>query len=69
MEKLDITSFENALTSLKEVIKVYDSDETNLIIRDSIENSTFPYEIDIVDLNTIKENFRNLIQDDLVLLD
>ena len=33
------------------------------------ENSTFPYEVDIVDLNNIKENFRNLIQDDLVLLD
>ena len=33
------------------------------------ENSTFPYEVDIVDLNNIKESFRNLIQDDLVLLD
>lgn len=33
------------------------------------ENSTFPYEVDIVDLNNIKENFRNLIQDDLILLD
>ena len=32
------------------------------------ENSTFPYEVDIVDLNNIKDNFRNLIQDDLVLL-
>ena len=32
------------------------------------ENSTFPYEVDIVDLNNIKENFKNLIQDDLVLL-
>lgn len=32
------------------------------------ENSTFPYEVDIVDLNTIKENFKTLIQDDLVLL-
>ena len=34
-----------------------------------LENSTFPYEVDIVDLNNIKENFKNLIQDDLVLLD
>ena len=33
------------------------------------ENSTFPYEVDIVDLNNIKESFINLIQDDLVLLD
>ena len=33
------------------------------------ENSTFPYEVDIVDLNSIKENFKDLIQDDLVLLD
>lgn len=32
------------------------------------ENSTFPYEVDIVDLNNIKENFKNLIQEDLVLL-
>ena len=33
------------------------------------EDSTFPYEVDIVDLNNIKESFRNLINDDLVLLD
>ena len=32
------------------------------------ENSTFPYEVDIVDLNNIKESFKNLIHDDLVLL-
>ena len=32
------------------------------------ENSTFPYEVDILDLNTIKENFKNIIQDDLVEL-
>jgi len=36
MEKLDITSFENALNSLKEVIEVYNSDKTNLITRDSM---------------------------------
>ena len=32
------------------------------------ENSTFPYEVDVVDLNNIRENFKDLIQDDLVLL-
>lgn len=32
------------------------------------ENSTFPYEVDIVDLNNIKDNFKKLIQDELVLL-
>lgn len=32
------------------------------------ENSIFPYEVDIVDLNNIKETFKNLIKDDLVLL-
>ena len=32
------------------------------------ENSTFPYEVDIIDLNSIKENFKSIIQDDLVLI-
>ena len=32
------------------------------------ENSTFPYEIDVVDLNNISDNFKDLIKDDLVLL-
>lgn len=36
MEKLDVTSFENVLNSLIEMINVYNSDETNLIIRDSM---------------------------------
>lgn len=46
MEKLDITSFENALNSLKEVIEVYNSDETNLIIRDSmIQRFEYTYSI------------------------
>ena len=31
------------------------------------ENSTFPYEVDIVDLNNINDSFRNLIQDDFIL--
>ena len=30
------------------------------------ENSTFPYEVDIIDLNNIKENFKNLIINALV---
>ena len=38
-------------------------------LKTEFENSTFPYEVDIVDLNSIKDNFKNLIQDDLVLLD
>lgn len=46
MEKLDITSFENALSSLKEVIKVYNSDDTNLITRDSmIQRFEYTYSI------------------------
>lgn len=36
MEKLDITSFENALNSLDEVIEVYNNDKKNLITRDSM---------------------------------
>ena len=46
MEKLDITSFENALNSLKEVIEVYNFDETNLITRDSmIQRFEYTYSI------------------------
>ena len=29
------------------------------------ENSTFPYEVDVVDLNAVNENFRAIISDDL----
>ena len=36
MEKLDVTSFENALNRLKEVIEVYNLDKKNLITRDSM---------------------------------
>ena len=32
------------------------------------QDSTLPYEVDVVDLNSINENFRNLIKNDLVLL-
>ncbi len=33
------------------------------------ENSTMPYEVDIVDLRKISEKFKNIISKDLVLLD
>jgi len=36
MEKIDLSSFENALNSLKEVIEVYNSNPSNLITRDSM---------------------------------
>ena len=46
MERLDLTPFENALNSLKEVIEVYNSDETNLITRDSmIQRFEYTYSI------------------------
>lgn len=32
------------------------------------ENSTFPYEVDIIDLNSIEENFKLLITPDLIEL-
>ena len=32
------------------------------------QDSTLPYEVDVVDLNSIDEKFRNLIKKDLVLL-
>ena len=32
------------------------------------QESTLPYEVDVVDLNSIDEDFRNLIKKDLVLL-
>ena len=42
--------------------------DTKSKLESEFENSTFPYEVDIVDLNSIKEDFRNLIKDDLILL-
>ena len=42
--------------------------ETKSKLELEFENSTFPYEVDIVDLNSIKETFKNLIQNDLVLI-
>ena len=32
------------------------------------ENSVFPYEVDIIDLNNINEDFKNLIKKELVEL-
>ena len=42
--------------------------EQKLKLESDFVNSTFPYEVDIIDLNTINENFRNIIKDDLVEL-
>ncbi len=36
-------------------------------INSEIENSTFPYEVDIVDLNSINDDFKNIIKDDMIL--
>lgn len=40
--------------------------DIKLKIESDFENSTFPYEIDIVDLNNIQDNFKNLIISDLI---
>lgn len=45
------------------------TDEQKWKLQSDFENSTFPYKVDIVDLNTVKEYFKNLIKDDLVKLD
>ena len=34
-------------------------------IKSDFENSTFPYEVDVVDLNSLDEGFLNIIKDDL----
>ena len=36
-----------------------------LNLRAAFSNSTFPYKVDIIDLNNIDENFYNIIKDDL----
>jgi len=36
-----------------------------LNLRATFSNSTFPYKVDIIDLNNIDENFYNIIKDDL----
>ena len=35
-------------------------------IESDFENSTLPYEVDVVDLNTISDDFKNLIKNTLV---
>ncbi|MBO6088426.1 nucleotidyltransferase domain-containing protein [bacterium] len=42
--------------------------DEKLRLESDFENSTFPYEVDIVDLNTVKDYFKNLIKDDLIEL-
>lgn len=39
--------------------------ETILKLRVKFENSTFPYKVDIVDLENLKEGFRGIIEKDL----
>ena len=52
MEIIDLTSFEKALVSLFEVIKVYNSDKANLITRDSmIQRFEYTY---LISLKMIK---------------
>ena len=34
-------------------------------IMTDFENSTLPYKVDVVDLNSVSEDFKNLIKDDL----
>ena len=49
--------------ALKDVKKI--SFEILLKLRARFEDSTFPYKVDIVDLNNLKENFREIIEKDL----
>ena len=48
MENIDLTSFEKALASLFEVIKIYNCDKTDLITRDSmIQRFEYTYSISL----------------------
>ena len=42
--------------------------DEKLRLDSDFENYTFPYEVDIVYLNTVKDYFKNLIKDDLIEL-
>ncbi len=48
------------------------SDELTSYIKSQIEaefeNSTIPYEVDVVDLNTVSKDFLNLIKDSMIEL-
>ena len=37
--------------------------DDRLRLLSDFENSTFPYKVDIIDLNTVKEYFKNIIKD------
>lgn len=57
MEIIDLTSFEKVLNSLFEVIKIYNTDTTDLITRDSmIQRFEYTYSIS---LKMIKRYFAN----------
>ena len=48
METLDLTSFENAINSLCDVINIYDSDKSNIYMRDSmIQRFEYTYSISL----------------------
>lgn len=42
------------------------TDKIKSLIEMDLENSTIPYEVDIVDLNSISEQFKKQIIDDLI---
>ena len=43
--------------------------EKILILKAKFSDSTFPYKVDIVDLNTLDKNFLDIIQPDLYKID
>ena len=45
--------------------KIIEIDEV-LKIKSKFQDSTFPYKVDIIDLNSIDEKFFNIIKDDLI---
>ena len=48
METLDLTSFENAINSLIEVLEIWNTDKTNVIIRDSmIQRFEYTYSLSL----------------------
>lgn len=48
METLDLTSFENAINSLIEILEIWNTDKTNVIIRDSmIQRFEYTYSLSL----------------------
>ena len=43
--------------------------DARLKLSADFENSTFPYEVDIIDLNNTAESFKNIIKNDLIKLE